>query len=355
MEQKNTNDFQTWDLSYRSKQGTNLNSGRESEFLNYPVLDLSCKNPVSPVTTSTNTTICLSQSSSTDTNKQHQHSSLSDTEKQSPFASSTVMLLSSSEMNSSSEMTEKIEPSLYNAGGEMNNSLQQLIPSSTVMGIPFLYQPHLPLLTNRVPRIPVATSTITSTSTSYVETTSSLQALQTNDETIKKPLLKVMPEPSAQVEMSPASFDVIKKTPRPFKAYTKDSLSINRSRDIIDPMLNYNSSRNYLQFRAKMLESVKKMHNNAPNPKMRRTIKSPGLPTSTADDKTEAYWQRRKKNNEAAKRSRDARRAKEDELAIWATFLQEENATLKSQLTRSYYLLQQEGYDVNQLMTYNLI
>lgn len=28
----------------------------------------------------------------------------------------------------------------------------------------------------------------------------------------------------------------------------------------------------------------------------------------------EAYWERRKKNNEAAKRSRDARRAKEDEV-----------------------------------------
>ncbi|CAF1094323.1 unnamed protein product [Didymodactylos carnosus] len=32
--------------------------------------------------------------------------------------------------------------------------------------------------------------------------------------------------------------------------------------------------------------------------------------------KDEAYWERRRKNNEAAKRSRDARRAKEDEIAI---------------------------------------
>lgn len=347
MEQKNTNDLQTWDLSYRSKQEANLNSERESEFLNYPVLDLSCKNPVSPVTTSTNTTTCLSQSSPADTSKQHQHLSLSDAEKQSP-----VMLLPSSELNSSREMTEKCESTLYNAGGEINNSSQQLIPSSAVtMGVPILY-PSQPLhLNNLAIRIPVATSTITSTCTSYVGATSSLQ---TNDETFKKPLLKVMPEPLAQVGMPP-SFDVIKKTPRPFKAYTKDSLSINRSRDIVDPMLNYESKRNYLQFRAKMIESVKKMHNNAPNPKMRRTIKSPGLPTSTADERTDAYRERRRKNNEAAKRSRDARRAKEDELAIWASFLQEENTMLKSQLTRTYYLLQQEGYDINQLMTYNLI
>lgn len=30
----------------------------------------------------------------------------------------------------------------------------------------------------------------------------------------------------------------------------------------------------------------------------------------------EGYWERRKKNNEAAKRSRDARRAKEDQMAL---------------------------------------
>ena len=34
------------------------------------------------------------------------------------------------------------------------------------------------------------------------------------------------------------------------------------------------------------------------------------------DTKDEAYWERRRKNNEAAKRSRDARRAKEDEIAL---------------------------------------
>ena len=39
--------------------------------------------------------------------------------------------------------------------------------------------------------------------------------------------------------------------------------------------------------------------------------------------------ERRKKNNEAAKRSRDARRAKEDEVAIRAAFLEQENLQLK--------------------------
>ncbi|CAN7999580.1 unnamed protein product [Ixodes hexagonus] len=50
------------------------------------------------------------------------------------------------------------------------------------------------------------------------------------------------------------------------------------------------------------------------------------LPDDLKDD---AYWERRRKNNEAAKRSRDARRAKEDEIAIRAAFLEQENLKLK--------------------------
>ena len=44
--------------------------------------------------------------------------------------------------------------------------------------------------------------------------------------------------------------------------------------------------------------------------------------------------ERRKKNNEAAKRSRDSRRAKEDEIAIRAAFLEQENLQLKWEATR---------------------
>lgn len=50
------------------------------------------------------------------------------------------------------------------------------------------------------------------------------------------------------------------------------------------------------------------------------------LPDELKDD---AYWERRRKNNEAAKRSRDARRAKEDEIAIRAAFLEQENLKLR--------------------------
>ena len=50
------------------------------------------------------------------------------------------------------------------------------------------------------------------------------------------------------------------------------------------------------------------------------------------DKKDEAYWERRRKNNEAAKRSRDARRAKEEEIALRAAFLEQENLKLRAQV-----------------------
>lgn len=48
--------------------------------------------------------------------------------------------------------------------------------------------------------------------------------------------------------------------------------------------------------------------------------------------KDEKYWQRRRKNNIAAKRSRDARRVKENQIAIRASYLERENDALRKQL-----------------------
>jgi hypothetical protein len=48
--------------------------------------------------------------------------------------------------------------------------------------------------------------------------------------------------------------------------------------------------------------------------------------------KDEKYWHRRKKNNIAAKRSRDARRMKENQIAIRASYLERENDLLRKQL-----------------------
>lgn len=51
--------------------------------------------------------------------------------------------------------------------------------------------------------------------------------------------------------------------------------------------------------------------------------------TSTQDEK---YWTRRKKNNVAAKRSRDARRLKENQITIRAAFLEKENTALRTEV-----------------------
>ena len=48
----------------------------------------------------------------------------------------------------------------------------------------------------------------------------------------------------------------------------------------------------------------------------------------------DSYKERRRKNNEAAKRSRDARRAKEDDIALRAALLERENLQLKVELTQ---------------------
>uniref|UniRef100_A0A3B5BHP4 Thyrotroph embryonic factor-like n=1 Tax=Stegastes partitus TaxID=144197 RepID=A0A3B5BHP4_9TELE len=50
------------------------------------------------------------------------------------------------------------------------------------------------------------------------------------------------------------------------------------------------------------------------------------------EQKDEKYWQRRKKNNVAAKRSRDARRLKENQITVRAAFLERENEALRSEV-----------------------
>ena len=56
------------------------------------------------------------------------------------------------------------------------------------------------------------------------------------------------------------------------------------------------------------------------------------LNTSMDQPKDGKYFERRKRNNVAAKKSRDARKQREDEIAIRASFLEKENSILKAQL-----------------------
>lgn len=55
-------------------------------------------------------------------------------------------------------------------------------------------------------------------------------------------------------------------------------------------------------------------------------------PTKNPSPQDEKYWTRRKKNNVAAKRSRDARRLKENQITIRAAFLEKENTALRTEV-----------------------
>lgn len=52
-----------------------------------------------------------------------------------------------------------------------------------------------------------------------------------------------------------------------------------------------------------------------------------------SSSKDQGYWEKRRKNNEAARRSRNVRKAKEQETALRAEFLEKENERIKMQLS----------------------
>ena len=111
--------------------------------------------------------------------------------------------------------------------------------------------------------------------------------------------------------------------------------------------LTANSNQKYAEFREGMLQTMnagaatggnsrsKSAAAGRHNSDLNSSCDSPKL-TSTPNggEKDEAYWERRRKNNEAAKRSRDARRQKENEIAIKAQFLEQENIQLKMELVQ---------------------
>ncbi|XP_060531697.1 uncharacterized protein LOC132705239 [Cylas formicarius] len=108
---------------------------------------------------------------------------------------------------------------------------------------------------------------------------------------------------------------------RPFKSINPLAMSLGTFRMDKDSMAAYE------EFRQKMLSQVQGATGNEINKNMRRTIQA-----SNPQSSDPSYLEKRKKNNEAAKRSRDARRAKEDEIAIRCAFLEQENVKLKLQL-----------------------
>lgn len=59
---------------------------------------------------------------------------------------------------------------------------------------------------------------------------------------------------------------------------------------------------------------------------------TPCLSLPVTNEQDDKYWARRRKNNMAAKRSRDARRLKENQIAIRASFLEKENSALRQEV-----------------------
>lgn len=281
-----------------------------------PVLDLSCKKqepseqhdyrqPPSSCVLSPVSFEGLSRSPTIE-NTSQQQLHYSDHERKSPFEGRTFMVTPPSETDSPKK--PKYEP-IYNQINSATTPPTDLINRYPLMPMSL---PMPSIAAVALPSLPISQSGV--------------QTINPTQLPVSTTVTSAIPH---EVTSPMASPDVGKKAPRPFKAYPKDPLSLTMG--TAELMYDQNSNEAYSEFRKRMLDSVRRT-NEGTNIKMRRVTKSPGLPTSTMDDKDAAYWERRRKNNEAAKRSRDARRAKEDEIAIRAAFLEQENMKLKYEL-----------------------
>ncbi|XP_011063775.1 PREDICTED: LOW QUALITY PROTEIN: uncharacterized protein LOC105151643 [Acromyrmex echinatior] len=298
--------------------GHSFEQKENSEF-NTLALDLSRKKHVTSTLSEVGIIqpIGSSQTLSSTKEQKYQEIHFLDENIQTPITGSSAMLSPYSESNSPKEM--KADSVDYH---ENSNQLKHIVPLTSthniIPGVTMVtpQQSSLRAFPNEATNI----SVIPKIYLPYIETP---QSFITNNE-IRR--IVSMPAECSTSDMK-SSTSSEKKTPRPFKAYPNNFLTA----------IDHNSNENYAKFREMILQNIKKINKNTSNPKMRRvprSISSPGLPTSTVDEKDAIYWERRKKNNEAAKRSRDARRAKEDELAIRTSFLEFENAQLRMEVQR---------------------
>ena len=68
------------------------------------------------------------------------------------------------------------------------------------------------------------------------------------------------------------------------------------------------------------------------------------------DKKDDKYWEKRNKNNVAARRSREARRLKENQISLRTAFLESENAQLKSALEDASETLEKQTLEKKMLI-----
>ena len=90
---------------------------------------------------------------------------------------------------------------------------------------------------------------------------------------------------------------------------------------------------------------------------------SPSEPTSSGigngseeitGDRDEKYWERRRKNNIAAKKSRDARKIRENQLKVKVNCLQNANQVLRDQVERDKQEINQMKHKMSNLMAENM-
>ncbi|XP_011165123.1 transcription factor VBP [Solenopsis invicta] len=310
---------------------------KQKNSLDTLVLDLSCKERVPLISSGLdelreeikireererlNLFTSVSQTLSANANKHtYKETNLLDEDKRTPIGGSSAMLSPYSETNSPKRMKNESVDYYENSSQLKHATLTNMLPRDIIPGVTMMtpQHPSLFVLPNEATNIPLMMPTMP---IPYMEAT---QSFMTNDEAKRKVPFTMSAECSTSMEMKllTSPLDTVKKLQRPFKAYPKNLLSMVST-------LDYNSNEEFTKFRRNLMDEMGKTPRNKSNPKMRRISKSPGLPTSTVNEKDAAYYERRRKNNEAAKRSRDARRAKEDELAIKAAFLEHENIQLK--------------------------
>ncbi|CAB0008515.1 unnamed protein product [Nesidiocoris tenuis] len=140
---------------------------------------------------------------------------------------------------------------------------------------------------------------------------------------------RLSPNSVGVVSASPALVPVLTKrepSPSPSEAAAMSPLAISPPSPAESTLSFASSSRDAFDPRTRAFsdEELK------PQPMVKKSRKQ-FVPDGLKDEK---YWARRRKNNMAAKRSRDARRMKENQIALRAGFLEKENLGLRQEMDR---------------------
>ena len=130
------------------------------------------------------------------------------------------------------------------------------------------------------------------------------------------------------------------KFPVPFSLYTKNSTdcSSSESKHCIEEIAAFESAaqalslmdnkENNFQVKLSNYQQVKEELRGEPKEKKRKDDSSAADDANDESTNRESYWERRKKNNASAKKSRDARKAREQEIQIKAAFLERDRKSV---------------------------